>query len=502
MSSCLEAGIPSKPGYVGVKGFSTYVPFSFIDRARIADANAWYEGSLRSIARGRRSFACWDEDSITMAVELGRRCLESCSGSEISSLYLASITFPFAERFHAQVVAEALSLGNDLRLLDVASSERCGTQALLAALESNSGNDALVIATHNSSALSGSRLELLSGDGGVALQVGCDNVIAHLVAGETRNADFFARYRAHGLPAYDWEDRWCRDEGRRKLATGTIKSLLQRAGVAPRDLAKVVLPFETSRANIDIARSLDIAPESVVGEVLDEVGHCGPAQPLLLFASCLESAEPEDLILLVSFSQGCDSLLFRCTNLIAAHQPNVTLSAQYADRRAEENYTRFTSMSDQHHRDLGKRSEVDRQLQLTTYYRNRKFLTSFIGVRCSTCDTQQIPPAPYCVNPSCSKELEGDEVAFSSLLGTVASWTADHLTFDPSPPAHYGMVDFEGGGRLLMDFADVGDEPPAIGDRVRMQFRIRSIDGSRGGRKYFWKASLRKSLLQSEGAPG
>lgn len=75
-----------------------------------------------------------------------------------------------------------------------------------------------------------------------------------------------------------------------------------------------------------------------------------------------------------------------------------------------------------------------------------------------------------------------------SAKGQVKTYTADQLTFDMNPPAYFGLVEFEGGGRLMVDFTEVDAETFDVGTKVRMVFRIRQIDDQRGFRKYFWKA--------------
>jgi uncharacterized OB-fold protein len=71
----------------------------------------------------------------------------------------------------------------------------------------------------------------------------------------------------------------------------------------------------------------------------------------------------------------------------------------------------------------------------------------------------------------------------------VRTWTADRLTFDPDPPAYFGTVDFDGGGRLLMDFTDVNAGCLQVGTRVEFHFRIKDVDSQRNFRRYFWKAA-------------
>ena len=76
----------------------------------------------------------------------------------------------------------------------------------------------------------------------------------------------------------------------------------------------------------------------------------------------------------------------------------------------------------------------------------------------------------------------------AAVKGKGMTWTADRLTFDFNPPAYFGMIVFEGGGRLMMDMTEVDPETIDTGVDVSVHFRIKQIDNQRGFRKYFWKA--------------
>jgi uncharacterized OB-fold protein len=71
----------------------------------------------------------------------------------------------------------------------------------------------------------------------------------------------------------------------------------------------------------------------------------------------------------------------------------------------------------------------------------------------------------------------------------VLSWSAEYLSWHPAPPHHYGQVDFDGGGRILMDFTDLDVGEVESGTRMEMVFRIKDVDDRRGFTRYFWKAT-------------
>jgi len=67
-------------------------------------------------------------------------------------------------------------------------------------------------------------------------------------------------------------------------------------------------------------------------------------------------------------------------------------------------------------------------------------------------------------------------------------YTGDMLAASVEPPAMYGLVEFDGGGRTLLDFTDCELEKLSVGTKVAMSFRIHRQDSMRGFTGYFWKA--------------
>lgn len=111
------------------------------------------------------------------------------------------------------------------------------------------------------------------------------------------------------------------------------------------------------------------------------------------------------------------------------------------------------------------------------------------GSKCQRCGTPQYPPQQICANPDCGAINEMDSYRFSDKKGHLFTYTSDVLAFSPSPPAIYGMVDFEGGGRWLFDLNDCELESLEVGMPVEMSLRRKYHDANRGVHVYFWKAT-------------
>ena len=61
------------------------------------------------------------------------------------------------------------------------------------------------------------------------------------------------------------------------------------------------------------------------------------------------------------------------------------------------------------------------------------------------------------------------------------------------PPAIYGMIQFDGGGRILTDFTDCSLDDVEVGVPMKMTFRKTYHDDKRGFTGYFWKATVDKT---------
>ena len=477
---------------IGITAFGAYIPRLRLQRETISRASSWFDSSLASLARGERSICNWDEDTVTMAVAASRDATDVAMRDGIEALFLASTTHPFLDRQNSVIVSEALNLRPAVRAMDVGGSQRAGTSALLCAVDAvRSGcSSALVIGSEHRRTRVGSRLEMLSGDAAAALVIGKERVLAHFVEAYSVACDFVDHYRMDGFEFdYEWEERWIRDEGYLNLVPLAVSGLLEKAGLAIGNVDHFILPSLQQHVSTTVAKHLELAPDKVVDGLLDSCGQTGVAHPVLLLAHTLERAAPGERILAIGFGQGCDALLFQATGGITSAPRKRGVSGWLEQRVPDANYARFQTFNDLVEREYGKRAEGDKLTPMSALFRNRKMVNSFLAGRCVQCGTVQFPKSVYCVNPECGAADTQTDHPMADETGTVRTWTADHLTFDMNPPAYFGMVEFDGGGRAMMDFTDVFPETLDVGTPVTVQFRIKQFDKQRGFRRYFWKAS-------------
>ena len=343
----------------GITAYGVYLPRLRLNRQAMVEANAWFDSSLKGLGKGERSICNWDEDTITMAVEAGIDCLSVLQDKSLSGLNLASTTAPFVDRQNSVLVAEAMNLNSQIRTMDIGSSQRAATSALIAGLESARPGNEMMIASEHRRTKAGSRAEMLWGDGAAALTVGDDEVIAQCLAVATNAVDFVDHYRGEGSDFdYDWEERWIRDEGFMKIVPEAVSAVLESAGRLAAEIDHFILPTDQARTPAALAKQLGISPDAVVDNQIASVGVAGAAQPLILLAKALESALPGQLILLLGFGQGCDAILFQTTDRIERCRPDRGLSGALNNRREETNYHKFLSFNNLVERDIGKRGRL------------------------------------------------------------------------------------------------------------------------------------------------
>lgn len=478
---------------IGIVGYGGYVPRLRLSRKAVVEANAWFAPQFAAKAKGTLAMTNWDEDSITLAVAAARDCLGVGEDrSHVKSLYLASSTLPFAERLNAGVIREALRLDRHIDALDVTGSQRAALSAVSEAINKVqvNGGKALVLAADSRKTRAASSAELDFGDGAAALLIGCENVLAEYLGSATVSVDFVDHFRLSGEEIdYAWEERWIRDEGIAKLVPEAIDAALKSSGVTPQQVNYFIFPSSFQKMDAQLAKTCGIQAESVVDNLAMKVGDTGVPHALLLLAQVLETAQPGQTIVLAQFGSGAQAFVFRITDAIRSFRPKLGVSGWLARGVEENNYTKFLSFKGQLRLERGMRGEQDKKTALTTLYRHREAILGMVGGRCRKTGNVHFPPTRLSYTPGAAELDTQEPYCLAERQGEVLSWSAEYLSFYMSPPHHFGQIDFDGGGRVLMEFTDLARGEVESGTRVEMAFRIKDFDELRGFNRYFWKAT-------------
>jgi 3-hydroxy-3-methylglutaryl CoA synthase/NAD(P)-dependent dehydrogenase (short-subunit alcohol dehydrogenase family)/putative sterol carrier protein len=477
---------------IGITSYGGYIPRLRLDRMSIFQHMGWFAPAIFMVAQGERSFCNWDEDTLTMAVEASRDCLKGMDREKVDGHFLCSTTLPFSDRLCAGVVKTALNLRDDIAAEDHTNSLRCGTSALITALESVKGGDrrqVLVTASDRREAKAGYFYEMWFGDGAASLLVGDTDVIAEYKGSYSLSQDFVDHYRGReNRYDYMWEERWVRDEGYSRIIPAAVNGLFDKLSLSMKEVDTFVFPCFFKAEHRKIAQTLGAGPEKVVDNLHEVCGETGAAHPLVMLVHALEKARPGDRILLAGFGQGCDALYFQATEKIAGLSPRMGVGGHLERKKTSNNYAKFLKFRDLIKTEMGIRAEAPTQTAMTVLWRKRKMILGLVGGRCSACGTPQFPKMEICVNPDCREVHTQEDYAFQDVPASVKSFTGDLLAVSVDPPAVYGMIQFEGGGRFMADFTDCELGDVWVGQPVSLSFRRRYTDPERGFTGYFWKA--------------
>jgi 3-hydroxy-3-methylglutaryl CoA synthase len=459
-----------------------------MERSAIAAAHVWMAPSLKGLAKGRRAYCSWDEDVVTMAVEAARNCLGTRARVDIANLRLASTTTPSADLQSSAVVAAALRLDPRVKVMDIGGSQRAGIAALSSALVDGS-RETLIVAAERLRAKPASTQEMTYGAGAAAFLLGEGTPVAEPVGAASVTALLIDHFRAAGAAHdYFWEERWVRDEGYVKIGGSAVKAAFTNAGIAARDVTHFIFPAPMRGVGEAVAKFAGIAPTAVADALEADGGFTGAAHSLLMLANVLDKASPNEVIVVAGFGQGCDVLVLRATEAIKAGRPTTSIADVQSRGASVTAYGQMASFYGEIQLEWGMRAERDTKTALTEQYRSADQVYGFVAGKCGSCGQIQFPQLSYCV--SCKAPASGfDPVPLAEQAAKVLTYTADSLMYHPAPPLYIGFAQFENGARLLMEFVDVTAASFDVGMPLKMRFRIKETDTTRGYSRYFWKAA-------------
>ena len=461
-----------------------YLPLLRFDRP--AGAQALRSLGLGGKGAGRRALAGWDEDALSLSVEAARVALNG--GPPPERLVFASTSAPFTDRSHATLASSALGLPDTVRTADVAGSRRCAVGALLDALLGS--ESALISAGEKRPARPGSPQHLGYGDGGAAALVG-DEGGARLIGFASRSHDLIDTYASHATPTpYAAEERFVREVAAREVIIPAIRSACASAEIDPSAIAQAAVHEPLAGMWREIAKPLGVTAPNHAATLEAQAGDLGAAHALFALALAFAAAKPGDIVLVCGFGSGCDALLFEVTAPVAGVQQTADALGQGL---ATSDYVRFLSLTEALTLDFGVRSEFEQKAQATVIERHGRDAMGFIGGRDATGNVQ-FPKTRIPIRPGAAGPEPLEDVRLADLPATLMSVTADRLNYTPAPPFWFGLVQFDNGARLLMELTDANTTPFAVGDRLRMRLRIKSMDRRRGFRTYFWKAAPERRL--------
>ncbi len=460
----------------GILRYGSYVPYCRLQRSEL-------EGS----GRGERAVAGFDEDTTSLAVEAGREAVRGCSALPTNLLF-ASTAHAYAEKLNAAVVLAALDLPAETRAIDIASSSGAGLAALGLASTLEASGPTLVCAGDVVVGAPMGPRESIGGDAACAFLVGNgDDVLARILGTAAHSEELLDVWRGPEQQfARQWEERFAQQRLVPALAEALARSL-KAAGLAASDLTRVAV--DTSHRKIAglLARAVGLNPAQIADDLSASVGRAGAAHAGLLLAHLLDSAQPGDCCAVVSAADGAGAVIVEATDRIAGLRPQRAVSDWIDSKHADLPYRTYLKWREILPVEPPRRPDPPRPAA-PPMQRSGRWKYAFVGSRCRSCGTSNLPPQRICV--LCGAVDEMDDVPYADATARVATYTVDHLAYSLQQPVVAAVVDFVQGGRFDCALTDVDPATVAIGQELEMTFRrLYTADGVRN---YFWKARPRR----------
>ena len=455
----------------GIVRYGTYVPYFRLARAAIGGG------------RGERAAASYDEDAASMAVEAGRDAIRG--GPPIDHLLFATISPPYAEKLDAATLQAGLNLPKHITAADLGGSTRAGLSTLLLAADlATAGRSPLVCLSDVSVGAPGGPRESGGGDAAVAFILGSDDdACARIVGRASCTEEVLDAWRTPDTRfPRQWEERFGADV-MVPLVAGTLAHALEDAGVKAGDIKRLVVDSTSARVNRMIPRAAGFQPEQIADDLSASVGRAGVAHAGLVLASVLDEADPGDYIAVVVGADGADAVVLQVAESIAGARPKHSVARWLENKRNDLAYNNYLKWRGLLPFEPPRRPDPARPAG-PPMQRSERWKYGFVGGRCTSCGSANLPPQRVCVVCAAVDQMEDEP--FADAECKIATYTLDNLAYSLQPPVIAAVVDFEKGGRINCQLTDVDPASVAIGDELEMTFRkMYTVDGVHN---YFWKA--------------
>ncbi len=466
---------------LGIKSYGVYFPYYRLKRT---DVSIFWDSYQ---IPGEKAVANFDEDALTMAVEACRVCMKDTNSKDIDALFLASTTLPYAEKQNASLAATVLDLPENNLTLDVSGTLRSGTTAVSLAvncIKAQSAKNILVCAADMRLGMPNGSRELEFGDGAAALLIGEGDVLATVDASYGLYNELYDVYRPSDERfVRSWEDRFVREVGYTRIVPYAVKKALAKFGLEPKDFAKATFTSPNPTYLGAAAKSAGFDTKTQVSDSLwGALGNLGSAHGLALLAATLEQSNPGDRVLWVNYGDGCDVIALTVTNGIQEFKQKQTV-ARMINSKGYTTYQRYLRWRELVHPEPPMRPKTE-PASAAALYRDRLSGLALYGSKCKKCGTVQYPIQRICME--CRAKDDYELYPFANKQGKITTFSHDNLAVSLDPPTTLAAVDFEGGGRMMLDVTDRDPSAVSIGMPVEMTFR--KFRRTEGVQVYWWKS--------------
>lgn len=336
---------PSKP--VGIVGYGAYVPRFRLPGSEVA--RVW-TGGLGGSPVAEKAVAGPDEDVTTMSIEAARNALARAGidPQALRAVWIGSESHPYAVKPTSTIVAESIGASPNIQAADWEFACKAGTEAIQASIGivgSGMGAYTLSIGMDTAQSRPGDALEYTAASGGAAFIIGAAEEACAVYQGSysfvTDTPDFWRRadesYPSHG-------ERFTGEPAYFNHTTSAASRLMGMMGTTAADYTHTVFHQPNVKFPVRAAQMVGFKDEQMkAGLLANEVGNVYSGSCMLGLTAILDTANPGDRILMVSYGSGAGSDAFDIlvTDKILEVRDRAPKTRDYITRRTVIDYATY-----------------------------------------------------------------------------------------------------------------------------------------------------------------
>jgi 3-hydroxy-3-methylglutaryl CoA synthase len=412
-----------------------------------------------------------DEDIITLAYA------SACNlQSEVDAVLFATSTPIFKGRYHASYLADMMSLKEGILALDLGTTDRSGTDALVLAdalVQAGKCQNVLVVASNISYPPIGSELKTPFGHGAVSMIISTEPGLAAITG--------TASYSSAVAEEFIYKGDKVKYDARFAVGVGFKENIKRVLGTFDSgSIDNLIVNSTYSKFASGTLKKLGFKAEGQLMQdtLAPQIGYLGAAHGLFRLIDMIENRTGNSALLDYANGSNVISLDVRETSneiLGKALQSKAEINS-YQDYLTIRKQGKFNRNGYEHATVFS--SEMMQE-------REKEQLIGLKGFECSGCGTIIYMKAARCSHCK-EEEFHTRQLATK---GKIFTKTSEHYFPASFPPTNMIVVDLDGGGRITVQQTDdmyQNEEASLnIGDKVELTLRMMMENDAKPN--YFWK---------------
>jgi len=418
-----------------------------------------------------RTVAYTDEDIMTLAYAAACKL-----SSNIDAILFATTTPIFKERYHASYLADLLNIPEGITALDLGTTTRCGTDALMLAnhwVDSGAYNNVLVVAADVEFPAIGKELLTSFGHAAVALIVSKEKGLAEVSDISSYSAAIAEEFQ-YKKNIIQYDARFARTAGFKD----NIKLILKSMNADSIDSIMLNGNYSKLAHGMMKKAGFDMEKQFISNDLITRIGNTGSTHALLRIVQAIQ--DDRGSFALIDYANG-SNVINICvtksdTKSIVEEVQHKTLINHYQDFLAVRKRGKFESLGYE---------KLDLFSSEMMQEREKNQFIHLKGFECESCNTVYFLKAARC-NKCKATSFKEKQL---SRRGTIYSLTAEFYFPNTFPPTNMIIIDLETGGRLTVqqtdDMYQNEKSKLKIGDKVGLVLRKMMENDAKPN--YFWK---------------